>query len=720
MSQDVNLLIVDDDRATQRLLADALSKQGFSVTVERDGEWALRTFEKRNFDAVILDILLPAVTGYEVARQIKASPKGKAVPIILISGVYKNAIQQEEAVTKHGAFAFIEKPMHLSKVYAVLRQALGNRYPAQSSEPPAAPADEVGGERLADGSAQQEATEVEVDLKKLASFQSIKGSFDRRPFPEVLAEVYRWKGTGALLLRNAKVKKIVYFRDGVPLSVKSNLLSECLGRVMVRERMISEAECEESLKRMGSSGRQQGTVLVEMGCISPHNLVYGLTLQLQTKLFDVFSWTEGDFQFNPRISPPPETVNLGMTTAAAIYEGVRRRFDAGRVSALLGSVDGLFVHPSENPLYALQDAGLGEEEQQLLQSIDGHKTVATLRALALLSPLDTDRFLYAMKCAGMVELRNEPAEGRPQPSISRLALERSAEPSASAPPSVIVSEVPWSPGPEKVRPPALPPRPKQPPAPPKPVLARAAGTLLPDVPEASQAGFGDEAIIRERLAAKVASLRKLNYFEMLGVSKEASREEIKRAYFPLAKEFHPDKHFGSSSAETRQLAGQIFDLLSRAHDALTDPEERARYLKQMSQTSGRDSGDEVGKILAAEGKFQRGEELMRSKQYVGAHQLFQEAVNLYGDEGEFHAYLGWSLFLSAPDDPRSVDAALAAIERAIHLNPRLDKSYLFIGYIHKATGRPDKAEKHFEKAIQCNPDCTEALRELRILGKARR
>ena len=47
-----------------------------------------------------------------------------------------------------------------------------------------------------------------------------------------------------------RVKKIVYFRDGFPKSVKSNLLSECLGRVMVRERMISEDECEESLKRM--------------------------------------------------------------------------------------------------------------------------------------------------------------------------------------------------------------------------------------------------------------------------------------------------------------------------------------------------------------------------------------------------------------------------------------------------------------------------------------
>ena len=60
------------------------------------------------------------------------------------------------------------------------------------------------------------------------------------------------------------------------------------------------------------------------------------------------------------------------------------------------------------------------------------------------------------------------------------------------------------------------------------------------------------------------------------------------------------------------------------------------------------------------------------------------------------------------------------IEQAVNLNPKMDKGYLFLGYIHKATGRPDRAERQFEKAIQCNPDCTEALRELRLLGKQRR
>ncbi|HCF56384.1 MAG TPA: hypothetical protein DFS52_00105 [Myxococcales bacterium] len=133
----------------------------------------------------------------------------------------------------------------------------------------------------------------------------------------------------------------------------------------------------------------------------------------------------------------------------------------------------------------------------------------------------------------------------------------------------------------------------------------------------------------------------------------------------------------------------------------------------------KDVSDEVSKILAAEGKFQKGEELFRKKQYRDAFQAFQEAVALYGEEGEFHAYLGWSLFQTEPRGRDATERAIEHIESGIRLNPRLDKSYLFLGYIYKALGRPDRAEKQFEKAMQCNPDCIEALRELRLLGRGK-
>jgi DNA-binding response OmpR family regulator/curved DNA-binding protein CbpA len=746
-----NILIVDDDRSTQRVLADALSKLGFTVTVERDGEWAVKTFEKKSFDAVVLDLLLPGLNGYEVARQLRDQPRGRKTPIVMISGVYKNAIHQREAVHKHGAFAFLEKPIDLKLLAATLKDALGERYPQPEPEQPPQPPpppleeDDVTGEFMADDQQREEVQVVEQQarqVKAAPSAQTASGDFSRKPFAEVLAEIYRWRATGALRIWRQKVKKIVYFRDGTPQLVKSNLLVECLGRVLVREKMISEAECEESLKRMKSTKRMQGTVLIEMGCISPHNLQHGLLTQMQEKLYDAFRWDQGEYQFTPRVTPPPEPLTLGMTCAQLIHEGVRRAYDSKRLAKVLKGTEALYVHPSDEPLYALQDAELGEEEKELLLMADGHKTVATLRALELLPALETDRLIYAMKCAQMIELRDAPAEGRPRVSFAEIAaasrhdslppplpvappplpppLPKTAAPAAAPP----LLELPWKdaglaqPVAAQAQPPPPPP-PSSPPRREEQVLAMPMGSLLPELSEVVSLKnlSNEESVSRERLAAKVSAMRRLDYFEILGVKQTATREDIKRSYFTLAREFHPDRHFQSASGELRQLAQEIYDLISIAHDTLTDPMERQRYVAELAQGVKREQNEDVGRILAAEGKFQRGEELMRQRQYAEAYKLFAEAIGLYGEEGEFHAWLGWSLFQA---DASRAEDALRAIEQAISLNPRLDKSYLFLGYIHKANGRPDKAEKQFEKAIQSNPDCTEALRELRLLGRARK
>jgi len=123
-----------------------------------------------------------------------------------------------------------------------------------------------------------------------------------------------------------------------------------------------------------------------------------------------------------------------------------------------------------------------------------------------------------------------------------------------------------------------------------------------------------------------------------------------------------------------------------------------------------------GELGLAEAKFQLGEELLKERQYKAAHRLFEEAVQIYDQAAQFHAYLGWSKFQMQPEDPSAAEAALDTLQRAINLNPKVDKSYLFSGYIYKALGRMDQAETHFEKAIQCNPDCTEALHELKSLS----
>jgi len=237
---------------------------------------------------------------------------------------------------------------------------------------------------------------------------AMRGDVSHRPFAELLAELDRSKSTGALLLRRNKIKKIVYFHEGAVHSIKSNLLSESLGRFLVRERFISEAEYQESLKQMMASGRRQGAVLVEMGCISQQNLQYALARQMRTKLLEVFSWSSGEYQFNPEAALPSEGMTLDLSTTALIYEGARSGLDEERLRTDLGAVDRLHVGLTREAADPIHKKGLGDEERAVFAAIDGQKTVSDLKALDLLAESELARLLYAMKCTRLIRFSESP------------------------------------------------------------------------------------------------------------------------------------------------------------------------------------------------------------------------------------------------------------------------------------------------------------------------
>src|SRR5262249_46330925 len=139
---------------------------------------------------------------------------------------------------------------------------------------------------------------------------------------------------------------------------------------------------------------------------------------------------------------------------------------------------------------------------------------------------------------------------------------------------------------------------------------------------------------------------------------------------------------------------------------------RREYAEELRERGAPAPGDPAGRALAADRYFRTGEDLLSKQHFAEATESFRRAAELSPASAEYRAYLGWSLFL---EDPSAETKALAELVGATQLNPKLDRAYLFLGYIHRDVGRAKQAEGEFEKAIQCNPDCVEALRELRLL-----
>jgi tetratricopeptide (TPR) repeat protein len=153
---------------------------------------------------------------------------------------------------------------------------------------------------------------------------------------------------------------------------------------------------------------------------------------------------------------------------------------------------------------------------------------------------------------------------------------------------------------------------------------------------------------------------------------------------------------------------------------LRDPRRRQEQVL-VRRRVGREAAerDEGRRAVEAEMLFQKGEAALRARSYDAALRCFQQAIELFPDEGEYHAHVGWALHLTCPEDPKRAEEAIRHIKRGIKLASDREKPYLFLGRVCKAMGREDVAVKMFTRASQIQPECVEALRELRLINMRR-
>lgn len=116
------ILVVDDEPPIVRLMEFILARQGHQMVVAVNGEEALEKVRTLNPDLVLLDIMMPRIDGYEVARTLRADPATQNLPIIMLS-----AKAQEEDIQKGidvGVNEYITKPFSPEQLVHVVTDYL--------------------------------------------------------------------------------------------------------------------------------------------------------------------------------------------------------------------------------------------------------------------------------------------------------------------------------------------------------------------------------------------------------------------------------------------------------------------------------------------------------------------------------------------------------------------------------------------------------------------
>lgn len=116
----MRLLLVEDDADVARFIRKGLMEQAYAVDMVADGEQALYVAQTNTFDAIILDLMIPAPDGLEVCRNLRKS--GSDVPILMLTA--RDGVEEKIAGLDAGADDYLAKPFEFGELLARLRALL--------------------------------------------------------------------------------------------------------------------------------------------------------------------------------------------------------------------------------------------------------------------------------------------------------------------------------------------------------------------------------------------------------------------------------------------------------------------------------------------------------------------------------------------------------------------------------------------------------------------
>jgi curved DNA-binding protein CbpA len=469
--------------------------------------------------------------------------------------------------------------------------------------------------------------------------------------------------TGVLTLKLSDCQVRLHFRRGNPEAVDSTHPEDALPAFLLRQGAVTQAQ----LQQAQSTGGDLLGALVAAGHLRPEVAFEKFSQRAQAILRRALSARAGSFRFEEKDIPSGDGMHLGsrwplLTDAARHMSLADLKAQMAPLAKLPMAKSGGVAGPTELAMSA--------NELRALSYIDG---VATLAQLVTKYPAEAETLLRMTfllhELDGLVFIgKKATTAAEPAPAAAQAGPAKAAAPKKGAPP----------------------------PAP--------APQLDPQV----------ELAAAKDMAAK---MKGKNHFELLGIPLEADATAVKVAYFKLAKQYHPDTVTPGALPELIQYKSALFAAIGEAYRALYDDKSRAEY-KENLKSGGADKVD-VGLIFLAEEHFQKGIQWVRARKYGDALKAFEAAIAANKEEPEFFAWRGHAKFWAIADKAAARAAALKDIEACLARNPRVPHAHYFRGQIEKATGEKEAALRNFKRAVEIQPDFTDALREIRLLETKR-
>jgi CheY-like chemotaxis protein len=565
-----------------------------------------------------------------------------------------------------------------------------NEYTARPSAAP------KGGEWRRDAGTLAEARKVREQEEASANTQGLQlnGRFEDTPFPALLARLGEARTSGGLICKQEGSSrrettngdaptKIVYFRSGLPTHVRSNLLDECLGQLLLRKKRIGRATLEESIRRTQAGDGLQGEILIDMGALSPIEVSETLAAQASEKLYDLFGWRQGSFRMASNVDAPRDQMTIELGLPEIVYEGVCAAMPATLLLDLLTPHLEHFVVPDAARLARFARVRLPPELRPVLARIDGR---APLRVVlgAGSRPGAVAQMVYALECLQAVQFEDQPrGRGAPREESDLRVQPTRGLVSARVQPGASWDEDATS----KERPHVV--------------------ASLPQKPSFEEVATAREKAVRDK-PVRPASRRKGLAVPM----DDEPHETRERPVLPDISAPHRGVVPSTNIVPTPDV--------SAAHRTAEPPASAvmaAPTAPAPASVPPAELDQKVDRLFEAERHFRRGSRALERERWDEALSAFVRAHEIVPTEGEFLAYVGWSRFSIPTDDAGSRELALTELAQAADLSPGLYVTHLLHARVLTKLRRDGEAKRAYERVLVLEPNNEEAQTALARISR---
>jgi tetratricopeptide (TPR) repeat protein len=548
------------------------------------------------------------------------------------------------------------------------------------------------------------------------------GDLSETPLAAVLLEALNLRATGVLEVAHGGGTSRLWFRDGRPVGAQVFSGFRPLGHMLLQSGLIDIDALSQSLSLMAEQRRPHGEILVEMGAVS-REAVDGALAEQQEEYFSLIAALgAGGFAFEESAPVPEWTRGSRLSPLRTIVDALERPQAGALVVSAVQPVASAGVRIASGYAAVAEAFRWTGAERALVARLERPVSLEAFFATSDVPPERARAVLAALLLLGLAVPVAERAVASGE-TIAGLGPGLGAETlpgSATAPAEAVQPPVPgrrsdpleararrqrllqqamrnMGVGPFAGRPP-----PRDTPTGLRPKVSGG----LPEAAAGDEQGVAERRL-REALAVVQPRAREKDLFARLGVARTATRDDVKRAFLQIAKQFHPDRFAAPELADLQDAVRDFFAAVNEAYEVLSDDRKRTAWLAKTAP-----GGDDA---QGARVDFQKAEACLRTRDFPRARGFYESAVRA-DPRPEFQAALA---FVCLVDPARKDPARARALLDQATRDPKCDRAFYVAGILARDEKDDGRAERMFRAAVAANPRNADAVRELRILESRR-